>query len=486
MGVDGGMAPLDDPSSAPGQPGDYQESPPWRYDPQYLETETQNDGYFEFLEPAVGYSIYVSYWKDGYLSGSAYQSIEGLTEDVVLSLELTPLVMTSATGKVIDETGKPVKNAYVEFIFAGDEIKYYEDDTTTIGMPNDPSWSGFGDAALDNKGSGGSVPSAPPGMEMNQGGSGGSLDNPLMQQYRWEGKNNHTGQAVGDQPFTGYYGLTTNDNGEFTIESLPVGAYYTFASAYKHLAISGDVKIVETSSENYIEFTISTIPVGSIAGVVKDEFGVVVANALVNCVQPYVDPFTYTDENGEYRIDNIPTGDWIVSAFKYGYQTDSQDVTIGEDQVHTINLNITTYTPPQVTTVHFTGRVIDGVTGDGIVGARMIFTTSDNQFFSDATSVDNGFYSVDLIPTEYNVLIQSPDYQDVYIRFYVDSLYPEFDFSLWPISGGMGPWGGIMPGMGGGWFDGGGQTGGEAPMDDGTTQPVPPSFDPDQMFENRR
>jgi len=457
---------------------------PYRYDSQYQETLTDSNGYFKFENPAIGYGIYLNYWKDGYLSGNDYFDIYGEKENLVLSLEIKPLVMTSATGKVVDELGQPVKGAYLELIFAGDEIKYYDDDYTMLGMPNDPGWGGMEEMSGDS--ASGGMPQPPPGMRGDGGGSGNPFDNLVMQKYRWDNNQGRNGESIGGM-FTGFYSVNTNDLGEFTIDELPAGAYYYFVSAYRHEGGSGDLKVVENPSENYFEFVISTIPVGSVTGTVVDENGNALPNALVNCVQPQIDPFAYTNENGEYRIDNIPAGNWIVSAFHYGYLTQSKDTVIGEDQVVTVNLQVQSYVPPDVTTVHFTGRILDGNTYSGIEGARMIFTTSDNQFFFDSTSGPGGFYSAELIPTEYNVLIQAPEFQDLYIGFWVDTLYPQFDFSLWSIYGSGGPWGGIMPGgappMGGDGWDaledpasGGGEGGsGESPP-----------FDPDDVFNGRR
>ena len=458
---------------------------PSRYDPQYQETITDSNGYFEFKYPAIGYGLYLTYWKDTYLSGNDYFDIYGEKENLVLSLELKPLVMTSATGKVVDELGQPVKGAYLELIFAGDEIKYYEDDFTPLGLPADPGWQGMeeiaGDAAF------GGIPQPPPGMPRD-GGSGNPFDNPLMQKYRWEKTHDRNGESMG--MFSGFYGVNTNDLGEFSIDELPAGAYYYFVSAYRHQADSGDLIVVENPAENYYEFTIPNIPVGSVVGTVVDEFGKVLPNALVNCVQPRIDPFAYTDENGEYRIDNIPIGNWIVSAFHYGYLTQSIDTYIGEDEVVTINMQVQSYIPPEVTTVHFTGRILNGNTYEGIEGARMIFTTADNQFYFDSTSGPGGFYSAELIATEYNVLIQASEFQDLYLGFWVDSLYPQFDFSLWSIYGSGGSWGGILPGgapppmaPGEGGFMGDPASGDDLGED---KNPPPTPFDPDDIFNDRR
>lgn len=480
-------------STGPFSGVDSRESMPPMYDPQYQEATTNADGYFAFTDPAIGYGLYLNYWKDGYLGGNEYKNIYDLADDLTLSLTMKPLVMTSACGIVKDENGDPIKGAYVEFIFAGDEIKYYNDDPSgpMLGMPSDPGWGGFEDAVDDNAGSGGGskgAPQAPPGMGDPSNGGSDPLDNTLLQRYRWENENGRGGAS--EPYFTGFYSANTDDNGEFCFDSLPAGAYYYFASAYKHQAVSGDLKVVENPAENIYEFICPSIPVGSVFGVVKDDKGFPVVDALVNCVQPFVDPFAYTDSNGTFRIDNVPTGNWIVSAFKYGYLTDSFTTDIGEDAEVEINLHLEVYEPPAVTTVYFSGKVIDGFTGLGVEGARMIFTTADNQFFSDHTSGSDGFYNGQLIATEYNVLIQHPDFQDLYMRFWVDTLYPQFDFYLWPIYGGSGPWGGIMPGVPGmmddGTFGGEGSGGAPAPQEDPLNDDPDTPFDPDGYFDNRR
>ncbi len=464
-----------------GSPGDGISSPaPPRYDSQYQETETNQDGYFEFPDPAIGYGIFLNYWKDGYTSDNEYFDIYDAHEDLSLNLTLKALVMTSATGKVVDDDGLPIKGAYVEFIFAGEEIKNYHGDDSQFGMPSDPGWDGFEEAVGNSRGGG--EPQAPSGM--SDPDNQNPVDNPIMQRYRWEHQNEREGSYFGGG-YTGFYAVNTDDQGEFTIDELPVGAYYYFVSAYKHQSDNGDLEVVENPESNYFEFVLANIPVGSVMGVVVDEFGKAIPDALVNCVQPNIDPFAYTNELGEYRIDNIPVGYWIISAFKYGYITESFGTDIGEDEVITIDHAIHSYEPPVVTTVHFTGQVLGSMTSDGIDGVRMIFTTSDNQFFSDTTSGENGFYHVELIPTEYNVLIQHPDFQDLYMGFWVDTLYPEYDFWMWSIYGNNnGPWGGIMPG-GMGMLDEGAPTG--APQegggyggDDGTP------FDPDEIFDGRR
>jgi len=89
--------------------------------------------------------------------------------------------------------------------------------------------------------------------------------------------------------------------------------------------------------------------------------------------------------------------------------------------------------------------VVDGTDNGGLGDADLVFTPVDNEYggwYQHVVSGANGAYSCTLIPTEYNVLVQRPDYQDLYIRIWVDSINPSMDFWLWPVSGGGGPWGG--------------------------------------------
>jgi len=464
-------------SSTPGYPGNGPSGPdtpgnfaPWRYDPQYQETTTGADGSFEFADEVVGYSLYFNYNADGYLYGSHYESLAGVSGEINVSLELDPIVPADVTGTVHDSDGNPVEGAYVEFIFGGGfgggglepmpmppvmDLGHWAADgsdvRSNVGAPPPPNmpgstgaenggadWADYGEAPTD-AGSGG----APDGS--------GGLDSELMQKYRYNQQHSHGTSDVAPG-FNGYYSFTTKADGKFNFDDIPAGPYYVIVSAYKHITFNEDFTATE-AGPNDVDVELDEIPVGSVEGTVTDENGSPVEDVLVNATQPYVDPFTYTDASGHFKIDNVPTGQWVISGYKQGYLTVSKDADITDGGTAHVSLTLQTYTPPAATLIPFTGRIMDGTkfdangqpsSGSGIAGAEIVFTPVDNNYGSyvqHEQSDASGNYGANLINNlDYNLLIQAPGFQDLFTRIYVDSTWPMFDYSLWPTTGGG--WGG--------------------------------------------
>ncbi|MBN2082645.1 carboxypeptidase regulatory-like domain-containing protein [bacterium] len=437
----------------------------YMYEPQYLETTTAADGSFEFEDEIVAYSVWLDFYADGYLNGNHYEYIEGRQGTLVLNLTMDAYVETSISGTVVDENSAPVAGAYVEFIYAGSYDVIPFDMAVPGGM-------GMDDVAEESRASWETFDSPPPPSTNDAGGSGGwddwaeeaadtlngatgtpqagttdsgsGVDNALMQRFRWENQQANRGTSQADY-FTGYYSTVTDETGAFNFEDVPAGYYYVFASAYRHLPYSADLEIVENPTDNVFPIVVANVPVGAVQGTVVDENGNPVPDCLVNATQPNVDPFTYSDETGHYLIENVPTGTWTISAYKSGYLTRSEDTEITDGGTATINLVIDHYTPAEPTTINYGGHVINGSTNGGVVNADLVFTPVNNEYggwFQHVLSEDNGAYAAVLIPTEYNVLIQKDGYEDLYIRIWVDSLYPSMDFWLYEIGTSGGPWGG--------------------------------------------
>lgn len=449
---------------------------PWRYDPQYQETTTESDGSFEFPNPVVGYSVWLNYSAENYLSGSYYESIDGRSEDLELALTLDPVVPTDISGVVRDENGDPVEGAYVEFIFSmggigpmpmdlavpvGMDLEELaangtatRDNTGTPPPPAAPGAVADGDAGWDDWAS---APAAGEGSAQ----SGSGADNMLMQRFRFE----HQGRNGSDVNMDGYYTATTGADGTFAFTDVPAGMYTVFASAYKHLSTYIEFEAQEDAEQNVVEIELPNIPVGTVEGVILDEDGLPLDDVLVTCTQPFVDPFTYTDATGHYIIENVPAGDWIISGYKQGFLTASKDTAIGEDLVSTVNLELTHYEAPVRDTIPVYGLVVNGSDNTGVSGASMVFTPTEPElgsYYRHVYSNSAGEWATDLIPsvfnfdtapsTEYNLLIQAEGFEDLYTRIYIDAEWPEMDYWLWPIgsmnSGGWapgGPGGGPVP-----------------------------------------
>lgn len=463
----GGQAEAGSGQTEPGTPTGGNGVSPSAYEPQYLETTTDADGNFSFDQEVIGYSLWLEINAEGYMPGSDYEYIEGQHGYVNLGLTLEPFVATDVSGTVVDNLGAPVANAYVEFVYAGnmDVLPLgmavpggadFEEAATNsreiydeVGAPVPPAtpndaggsgdWNQWGQDAMA------AGDAAPGSAEQGSAPSGMGVDNPFMQRYRWENQQGDHSSSDAAPMFTGYYSTNTDDNGEFSFSGIPAGNYYVFASAYQHLPYSNMLEVAEDAAQNNFEITCANAPVGIVAGVITDENGAPVADALVNATQPYVDPFSYSDESGHYRIENVPAGTWTISAYKQGFLTRNEQTEIVDGGTATVNLIIDHYTPPAPMTIDYSGHVTNGTTNGGVVGADMVFTPVNNEYggwFQHVQSGANGAYSTVLIPTEYNVLIQKSGYQDLYMRIWVDSLNPTMDFWLWEPGSNGGPWGG--------------------------------------------
>ena len=446
---------------------------PWYYEPQYFEVTTGADGTFTIDEEVIGYSLWGEAYAEGYLNGSYYEYIDGLTGTLDITIELDAFVETSVAGTIHDEDGQPIDGAYVEFIYAGDTAYYYDDialpgvlevdemaeearnsyddyDSPPPPMATDADdgsgdWGDWAEAAIGaaNDSSGGT----------QSGSTGSGVDNPSMMRYRWENQNSHSSSDVAY--FTGYYATNADADGNYSFEGIPAGNYYVFASAYRHLSFNDMIELVEptgneVNAANTVDIELPNQPVGAVTGVITDEYGNPIDDCLVNATQPNVDPFTYTGSDGRYTIENVPEGTWLISAYKQGYLTRSQEVEITADDTVTVNLTIDTYEAPVYDLIAYSGHVVDGNDNAGITGCDLVFTPvneEDGSYYQHVKSGANGTYGAALIASEYNVLIQRDGYQDIFMRIWVDEDYPTMDFWMWKVNSGGGGWGGIAEPM---------------------------------------
>jgi protocatechuate 3,4-dioxygenase beta subunit len=458
----------------PGKPDD-PAGMPYRYDPQSQTTVTAADGSFSFPDDVIGYNLFLSYSAEGYLAGNSFQDISGRTTDLSLSLTMDPLVPASISGHVADASGQPVADAEVDFVFASggwgggvavpgfanlDDIaadgkaNYDSTGGSTGPMPGQavpptppsyPGGQGGGDAAAPMPEANGSAGQAPADATSDPGSE---FNNILMQRFLWEQKQKGGSAVAAD--FSGFVSARTDANGDYHIADVPAGHYYVMANAYKHIGYGGDAELAADPATNTLDITLPVVPVGSVEGTIVDAQGHPVPDALVNATQPFVDPFSFTDAQGHYRIDNVPTGEWTISAFKSGYITSTTQTTITENGVAQISLTLNPYTGPDQSTATFTGTLTNSADNTGVVGAALVFTPVKAElggYFKSVTSGAGGAFSATLVPdTEYTLLIQKDGFDDLNLRVWTDSQYPELNFWLWPAGlNGGGGWGGTTP-----------------------------------------
>lgn len=407
--------------------------------PVYQETYTDEDGYFEFPDPFNGVGVYLSANHDDYMPASGFFEREPDGE-IDIALEMTPIIPVSISGTVRSETSDPIEGAYVEFIYID---QYFYDYGIAV-----PGGAPLEDSRSDNYGgSEAGTDAALPGAEMppDSGGFDQSGDSYGMALYRHQMQQNR-GASQSDPACFGYYSAVTDENGDYDLGEIPSGYYMVYATAHGYLGYYSDTELTESCEDT--DFTLEPVPVGTVTGTVTDDEGNPISDALVNATQPYVDPFTFTDENGDFTLDNVPAGMWRVGAYKDGYEARAVTVEISEDVVINLDFSLPRIAePPPVETITFTGSVVDGTTNEPLAGADIVAVATDDSFYTYVRSDSQGNYTM-LLPTgEYNVLVQYEGFEDLYTRVWVDSEWPEFDFYLWPYGSGMrGPWGGIVEG----------------------------------------
>ncbi|HHV37848.1 MAG TPA: choice-of-anchor D domain-containing protein, partial [Candidatus Cloacimonetes bacterium] len=123
-----------------------------------------------------------------------------------------------------------------------------------------------------------------------------------------------------------------------------------------------------STTGQYPMITFEVIPggVGHIEGIVRGEDGSPLSGVLVNLD---VRTSVTSDANGLFYINNLLPNDYQLTLSRYGYLTQTIDVTIEEDV--TEELDITMEEMPQVSIL---GTIVASDTGDGIADATLSFT----------------------------------------------------------------------------------------------------------------
>jgi hypothetical protein len=118
---------------------------------------------------------------------------------------------------------------------------------------------------------------------------------------------------------TGGFDYTATDKNGYFILYVPNGIYTVIAGRFPdYPSQSIDSVVVQNDTVN-VNFKIVRVVPGSISGNVKEDGGGPISRALVEVLGEFDFYETLTDKNGNYKVGELPKGNYLVSASKEGF-----------------------------------------------------------------------------------------------------------------------------------------------------------------------
>ncbi len=134
-------------------------------------------------------------------------------------------------------------------------------------------------------------------------------------------------------------GLSTvsSSNGAFSFASVPAGTYTLTVSATGYQTASASITVTAGHNANLNLHLASTVPSGSVQGVVKSSAtGKALAGATVTLIPGVL--ATVTDSTGYYGFPSVTPGTYTLTVTAAGYQSYSQTITVASG--HTVKANV--------------------------------------------------------------------------------------------------------------------------------------------------
>ena len=244
----------------------------------------------------------------------------------------------------------------------------------------------------------------------------------------------------------------TDSTGEYQLTGVPAGQYIAVAfklgyeREYYRDALSPDsadtIVINDSDTLDNIDFTLRRITFAAITGTVTDEStsnaipgAKVLAIRLVHGRPIGWRRLARTDSAGFYHLRRLIPGNYILKAWKFGYEREFYNnasvidsatpvhVSWG-DSVGGINFTLTPWSQFPYDTASITGTVIDEATGDPIAGAHVRVFFRRWPFTLATTTDSNGTYTLHYLPAGDSILAMAR------ARGYLYEFYQEAS-SIW-------------------------------------------------------
>ncbi|MED4278752.1 carboxypeptidase regulatory-like domain-containing protein, partial [Priestia megaterium] len=203
----------------------------------------------------------------------------------------------------------------------------------------------------------------------------------------------------------------TDQAGLYTIVGLAQGEYEVVAAA-TNFARRGTGALILSGESTVANIQLFPNP-ATVSGTVTTPEGAPISNATIQVLDQNetVLGTGITDQNGNYAISNLPEGTLTIIASSSGFATQLTAATVTAGQVlSNVNIQLNPLSG------NLSGKIINGVTGEPIIGAIAIVRTASGTnivIATDTTDTEGNYFIEGLSPGTYSVIGSSTGFGTV-------------------------------------------------------------------------
>jgi large repetitive protein len=202
---------------------------------------------------------------------------------------------------------------------------------------------------------------------------------------------------------------TSASDGSYSLSGVPAGII-TLQASVQHFVSDTETEDVSSTSTSTVNFNIN-LNYGIVQGTITDGNNNNVGGAAVSLIDGsgHVVTTVYSNANGAYSIGNVTPGQYTVKVSANGYQTVTQNETVGDGQTvqADIALQSNSNSSPSIT-----GTVTDGITGKFVAGATVTIKNSQGSVVGTAMTGDGGSYTIIGLPAgSYSETLSANNYE---------------------------------------------------------------------------